>query len=331
MKLRYLDLHTTDAAWNLAAEQYVFDGLPRDRSYFMLWQNRSAVIIGRFQNTESEIDAPYVKEHGVQVVRRLSGGGAVYHDLGNLNFSFIADAASMEKLDLDLFCRPVIRTLRALGVPAERNGRNDLTVQGRKFSGNSQYRKQGRVLHHGTILISSDLEAVSRALSVDAEKLGGKGVASVRSRVANLSEFLPPEIGVDAFRALLLREVLTEAEGEEYRFTQEDLRAIEAIRAERYARWDWNFGLSPAAQIVKKRRIEGCGGVELYLTAEWGRIRALSFRGDFFSALGPEPLAERLIGAELREEALAHALEDVDPGPYLQGMSREALIRILLY
>lgn len=330
MKLNYLDLYTTDAAWNLAAEQYVFDALPRDRSYFMLWQNRNAVIVGKYQNTAAELNAAYIKEHGVQVVRRLSGGGAVYHDLGNLNFSFITDAGSMEKLDLSLFCRPVIRTLQKLGVPAELNGRNDMTVDGKKFSGNSQYRRQGRVLHHGTLLFSSDLEAVTRALHVDAEKLSGKGVSSVRSRVANLRDYLPPEIGLADFRALLLREMLSGTPGEEYRFSEAELCAIKEIREERYARWDWNYGLSPAAQIEKKRRVEGCGSVGVYLTTEAGRICELSFRGDFFSSREPELLSEKLIGVPLREDALADALRDTDVGLYLQGMSREALIQILL-
>ena len=330
MKLHYLDLYTTDAAWNLAAEQYVFDALPRDRSYFMLWQNKSAVIVGKYQNTLAEINAAYVREHGVQVVRRLSGGGAVYHDLGNLNFSLITDADAVEKPDFSRFCRPVIRTRRALGVPAELNGRNDLTVDGKKFSGNAQYRRQGRLLHHGTILFRSDLGAVSQALRVDAEKLSGKGVASVRSRVANLSDYLPPSIDLPAFRALLLREMLSETPGEELRFSEEDLRAIEAIRAERYGRWEWNYGLSPSAQMVKKRRIEGCGSVSVYLTAEGGCIRELRFCGDFFSSQEPELLAERLRGVPLRGDALSDALADADPGLYLNGLDRETLIRLLL-
>ena len=136
--LRYLDLGTTDAAFNLAAEQHVFDSLPRDKMYFMLWQNRSAVIIGKYQNTLAEINQPFVQAHGIQVVRRLSGGGAVYHDLGNLNFTFIADAGNLETLDMKLFCEPVLRTLSVLGVQAGVNGRNDMTINGQKFSGNSQ-------------------------------------------------------------------------------------------------------------------------------------------------------------------------------------------------
>ena len=138
MKLSYLDLMTTDPSYNLAMEQYVFDCLPRDRMYFMLWQNDNAIIVGKYQNTISEINEQAVRERGIRVVRRLSGGGAVYHDMGNLNFTFITDAGGSSALDMKLFCAPVVRTLAALGVKAEVNGRNDITIDGKKFSGNSQ-------------------------------------------------------------------------------------------------------------------------------------------------------------------------------------------------
>ena len=130
MKLSYLDLTTTDPDVNLATEQYVFDSLPRDRAWFMLWQNDNAIIIGKHQNTFAEINEPYVREHGIRVVRRLSGGGAVYHDLGNLNFTFITDAGETDKLDFRAFCLPIVDTLESLGVPAEINGRNDITIEG---------------------------------------------------------------------------------------------------------------------------------------------------------------------------------------------------------
>lgn len=331
MNLHYLDLNTTDAAWNLAAEQYVFDALPRDRSYVMLWQNAKAVIVGKYQNTLSEINAEYVQANQVQVVRRLSGGGAVYHDLGNLNFSFITDAEHLGTIDLKLFCRPVIRTLRSLGLPAELNGRNDMTLDGKKFSGNSQYLRQGRVLHHGTILFDSDLDAVARALHADAEKLQSKGVPSVRSRVTNLRPYFGEEMSLPAFRSMLLEEILRDNPGEAYVFNEEDLLAIEEIKRQRYARWEWNFGVSPAGSMEKKRRVEGVGTLSAFLSTDKGRIRELSFRGDFFSTLGPEKLAERLIGIELNEEALRRALADEDPGLYLHSMTREALIRFLLY
>ena len=331
MNFSYLNLYTTDAAWNLAAEQYVFDELPNDRSYLMLWQNKNAIIVGKYQNTVAEINAEYVKERGIQVVRRLSGGGAVYHDLGNLNFSFITDASGSGKIDFQGFCLPVIRILRSFGVPAELNGRNDLTVEGKKFSGNAQYIRKGRVLHHGTILFDSDLEAVGRALQADTEKLENKGVASVRSRVTNLRPWFSEKMSLNTFREAILAEFLRDNPADPYCFTESDRQAIDEIRRQRYACWDWNYGCSPAGRMEKKRRIEGCGTVTASLSTDRGQIQALSFSGDFFSTYEPELLSERLIGAPLNEEGLAHAIDELDPGLYLHGMTREKLLRLLLY
>ena len=213
MKLSYLDLMTTDPSYNLAMEQYVFDCLPRDRMYFMLWQNDNAIIVGKYQNTIAEINEEAVRERGIRVVRRLSGGGAVYHDMGNLNFTFITDVGESNALDLKLFCEPVVRTLATLGVKAEVNGRNDITIDGKKFSGNSQYIRQGRVMHHGTIMFDSDLSVVSEALRVDPTKIQTKGIRSVRSRVTNVAEHLPEKVTLPEFRRILLENILKENPG----------------------------------------------------------------------------------------------------------------------
>ena len=328
-ELRYLNLETTDAAFNLAAEQYVFDSLPRDRMYFMLWQNRSAVIIGKYQNTLAEINRPFVQAHGIQVVRRLSGGGAVYHDLGNLNFTFIADAGDLETLDMKLFCEPVLRTLAALGVQAEVNGRNDMTIDGQKFSGNSQYLRGGRIMHHGTLLFDSDLSVVNRALQVDPAKIQAKGLKSVRSRVTNIRPHLREDFPLSTFRAALLENILRETPGEEYRFNETDLAAIETIRLERYDSWAWNFGASPECTLLRRRRFEGCGTVEARLFIEHGLIASLQFLGDFFSADEPEELATRFVGLRPEREAYVSALEGVDISRYFLGLDREALLALL--
>jgi lipoate-protein ligase A len=230
MKLSYLDLMTSDPSYNLAMEQYVFDCLPRDRMYFMLWQNDNAIIVGKYQNTIAEINEEAVRERGIRVVRRLSGGGAVYHDMGNLNFTFITDVGESNALDLKLFCEPVVRTLATLGVKAEVNGRNDITIDGKKFSGNSQYIRQGRVMHHGTIMFDSDLSVVSEALRVDPTKIQTKGIRSVRSRVTNVAEHLPEKVTLPEFRRILLENILKENPGEAYPLTQDDLAAVEAAR-----------------------------------------------------------------------------------------------------
>ena len=253
-RLSYLNLYTTDPAWNLAAEQYVFDALPRDRTYFMLWQNDNAIIIGKHQNAAAEIDQQFVRENGVRVVRRLSGGGAVYHDMGNLNFTFIADAGSMESINFKLFCQPVVAALAALGVQAEVNGRNDMTINGQKFSGNSQYLKEGRVMHHGTIMFDSDLDRVAQALHVDQEKIAAKGVVSVRSRVTTVRQHMPHPVELEEFRRVLLDNILAQQPGEEYVFTEEDKSQIARLREQRYATWEWNYGQSRECEMTRQKR-----------------------------------------------------------------------------
>lgn len=329
MKLSYLDLTTTDPSYNLAMEQYVFDCLPRDRMYFMLWQNDNAIIVGKYQNTLSEINLEAVGRRGIRVVRRLSGGGAVYHDMGNLNFTFITDAASGTALDMKLFCQPVVRTLAALGVHAEVNGRNDITIDGKKFSGNSQYLRQGRVMHHGTIMFNSDLSVVSEALQVDPTKFQTKGVRSVRSRVTNVADHLDRPVSLPEFRRILLENILRENPGQPYPLTPEDLAAVEKLREERYAAWDWNYGQSPACTVLRRRRVEGCGLVEAYISVDSALISAIAFRGDFFSAVEPEELAPRFVGRTPDQAGFAAALEGVDVSRYFAGLQNDQLIEIL--
>ena len=329
MKLSYLDLTTTDPAFNLAAEQYVFDALPRDRAYFMLWQNDNAIIVGKYQNTFAEINDAYVKEHGIRVVRRLSGGGAVYHDLGNLNFTFIADAGTLSTLNFTIFCEPVIRTLARFGVTAEVNGRNDMTIDGRKFSGNSQYLKQGRIMHHGTILFDSDLSVVSNALQVDESKFQSKASKSVRSRVTNVAAYLPTPVSLPEFRSALLADIAQSVGGEAYDFSASDLAAIEKLRAERYGTWEWNYGFSPACMIERRARIEGCGTVEVRIGVSGGHISEMHFYGDFFSVSEPERLSARFVGLSPDAQGYKKALQGIDVSQYIVGLTNEALMQLL--
>ncbi len=328
-ELGILDLRTTDPAWNLAAEQHVFDTLPRGRSCLMLWQNDRAVIIGKYQNTLAEINKPYVDAQGIRVVRRLSGGGAVYHDLGNLNFTYITDAGDLEALDLHRFCLPIVKALASLGVQAEINGRNDITIGGRKFSGNAQYLRGGRIMHHGTLLFDSDLEVVGRALRVDEEKIRAKGLRSVHSRVTNIRPCLPQDRTLEEFRQVLIDTFAQECGGEELGFSERDLEAIGALRESRYARWDWNYGASPECTLLRRRRFEGCGTVEAQLLLEHGRIASLRFSGDFFSLEEPEALAARFVGLRPEREDYAAALEGLDVSRSFLGLDRDGLLSLL--
>ena len=326
--MKYLTLTTTDPAFNLAAEQYVFDTLAREESFLMLWQNDNAIIIGKHQNTLAEINEAFVESHGIKVVRRLSGGGAVYHDMGNLNYTLIAPDEDRQ-LDLGQFCRPVIHALQKLGVDAQLNGRNDMTIEGKKFSGNAQYRKDGRVMHHGTILFDSEMSVLAGALQVDEEKIKAKGVRSVRSRVTNVRPCLPRDMELGQFRQALLECILEEMPGEEYRLTEGDIAAITAIRNARYDTWEWNYGRSPACDLKLRRRFEGVGIVEAFVTLNHGIIEGITFRGDYFSLEDTAALEELLMGCKRTGEDLEAALAGVDVGRFFHGLTKGQLIELI--
>ena len=326
--MNYLNLTTTDPAFNLAVEEYVFNYLPKDRMYVMLWQNDNAIIIGKNQNTLAEINEAYVKEQGIRVVRRLSGGGAVYHDMGNLNFTVIADAQG-ESLDFGRFCALVVKALQRVGVKAEINGRNDMTIEGRKFSGNAQYLRQGRVMHHGTILFDSDTSVLASALQVDESKIQAKGVKSVRSRVTNVRPCLPEDMTLPQFRQVLLDTILAETPGVEYVLTKQDLEIVEKLKKERYDTWEWNYGHNPACTLHKKARVEGSGTVEAFITLREGKISQITFRGDFFGVQDPEQLGELLIGCRPDRASLEEKLSETDVSRYFMGLNKTDLVGIL--
>lgn len=245
--MRAIQSPSTDPRFNLALEQYIFDQMPRNRSYLMLWRNDRTIVVGKHQDTFAEINADYVRANQIQVVRRLSGGGAVYHDLGNVNFTFIADHTGSD-FDFSTFCRPVIWALESLGVPAELNGRNDMTIRGRKFSGNSQYVKEGRVMHHGTLLYDSDLSVVSSALAPSRDKLTSKGLPSVRSRVTNIKPYMHQPMPTESFMERLWSCLGEVCDLVPYELDRGDLNQVERIRQAVYDRWEWNYGSSPGVR-----------------------------------------------------------------------------------
>lgn len=322
----YIQNDSTDPRYNLALEEYVFKSLKLEEDFIMLWQNEPSVIIGKNQNTAEEINADYVDKHRVHVVRRSTGGGAVYHDLGNLNYTFITKADG-SGIDFQKFTLPVIRVLNSLGVPAEFNSRNDIAIDGKKFSGNAQLVYKNRVLHHGTIMFNSKLDDVHNVLKVKAEKYKSKSVKSVRSRVTNISDYLPEPISIHEFKDLLLQRLFLEQDTpkQEYELTEEDLAEIRKIMDAKYANWEWNYGYSPPFNFEKTDRFDG-GTLQVRLNVVKGMIDECKIYGDFFGVEDVQDLEDRLKGVRYNIAALRDALAGIDFEPYLGGISRDEFI-----
>ena len=233
----------TNAYFNLAMEEYFLKNTNED--IFLLWQNENSIIVGKNQNTLSEINYDYVKENNIKVVRRLSGGGAVFHDLGNINFTFIS-CNDNSFSDFKKFTMPIVEALKELNVHAEFSGRNDLLIDGQKFSGNAQYNYKNKVMHHGTLLFSSEINDLSNALKVKPSKFQGKSVKSVKSRVTNISSHLDKEMTVLEFKDYLMDFINKRDENSHfYELNDKDIESINKLVEEKYSTWEWNFGYSP--------------------------------------------------------------------------------------
>jgi lipoate-protein ligase A len=297
----------------------------------MLWQNHNAIIVGKHQNTQEEINAAFVKEKNISVVRRLSGGGAVYHDLGNLNFTFISAADKTKGIDFSVFCEPIREALRSFGVPVELSGRNDMTVEGKKFSGNAQYLREGRVMHHGTILYDSDLSVLSRALNPGNDKIESRGIKSLRSRVANIRPYMKSDMPASDFWAALRDYMSAAFDMREFALGPEHDVAVEKLREEVYSQWSWNYGNSPPCTLRRTRRFEGCGKIEILLDIEQGGIiRNAAFYGDFFGNREPDELGAMLSGHHLEYDELKAVLASVDISRYFHALENETFLALLL-
>ena len=322
----YLESPSRDPYFNLALEEYVFERMDKSKSYFMLWQNDNTIVVGKYQNTAEEIDQAYVDAHGIRVARRLSGGGAVYHDKGNLNFTFIVDRADAPGLNFKIFVEPVIQALARFGVHAAFTGRNDLTIDGLKFSGNAQYARRGRLLHHGCIMLDSNLTGVADALRVKEAKFASKAVKSVRSRVTTINAHAPAPISMEDFKGALKECAMASGELEPCTLTEEDLAAVRKLRDEKYATWAWNYGCSPAYDMRREMKFPA-GLVTAHLSAEGGKIKAVRFYGDFFGGELGE-LEGAMAGLPL-DGHLTEALEALRVGDYMSGITAEELSRLL--
>jgi len=321
----------TDPHVNLALEEYVLRHKPTDDDCLLFYINTPSIIIGRNQNTIEEIDPDVVAARGIHVVRRISGGGAVYHDLGNLNFSFLTPFVQGRFNRYDHFTRPVLETLQALGVPAELGGRNDILVEGRKISGNAQFATPSRMFSHGTLLFDSNLDDVTAALRPKPGKVESKGVKSIRSRVANISEFVREPITVEELRERILERIFgtrDRARIPGIELTAADWTSVRELVAAKYGARSWNFGEDPACNVQRARRFPA-GEIDVRIDVREGAIASLRFFGDYMGRLDVAALERRLTGVAYERAAVTHALEGIAVSDYFGDVAHEDVLDVV--
>lgn len=320
----------TDPQINLAIEEYVLRTMNvEEDSYLLFYINEPSIIVGKNQNTIEEIDTDFVEKNEIKVVRRLSGGGAVYHDLGNLNYSFITKDDGESFRNFEKFTEPVVTALKNIGVNAELIGRNDLLVEGRKISGNAQFSTKGRMFSHGTLMFDTEIDTVVSALKVRKDKIESKGIKSIRSRVANISEFLEEPMTIEELRLEILKSIFDGEENIKYKeLTEEDWKNIHELSKERYANWDWNYGKSPKFNVQHSQRFP-VGSIDVRLQVNKGLIEDIVIFGDFFGIGEIEQVQEKLRGVTYSRLAIEEALADIDIPTYLGGITTEEFIELI--
>lgn len=317
--------HSTDPYFNLAAEEYLLKEFRDD--IFMLWRNHNSIIVGKHQNTLAEINYDFVRDQGIKVVRRLSGGGTVFHDLGNLNFTFIQTGHGDHLVDFRRYTQPIIEVLAGMQIEARFEGRNDLTIDGRKFSGNAEHVYKDRVLHHGTLLFASEIADLTAALRVNPEKFHDKAVKSVRSRVTNISEHLKEPMDIAEFTERIMAHVTSgRTDSKAYELSSKDESAIRELVRARYSTWEWNFGYSPRYDFNRRFKTSG-GHLEVHLDVKEGIIQNARIFGDFFHILDTRELEDLLTGLPHAYEPLNEALNGTDIALYIRGCTREEFLQ----
>lgn len=326
----YLEPKSNDPRYNIAFEEYAFKEIANKDDVFILWINQPCIVVGKNQNTVEEINQKYCDENGIKIVRRISGGGAVYHDYNNLNYTIISNEENEANFDFKSLSQPVIETLAELGVKAEFTGRNDLVIEDQKFCGNAQYIRDKRVMHHGCILFDTDLSVLAQALKVSSDKIESKGKKSVRSRVTNIKPHLTDEtIDVNKFKTLLKAYMNRHYNMQDYELSQAEEEAVQAIKAVRNDSWDWVYGKNPEFTIKRQRRLL-TGKVEANILVIENVIEDIKFYGDFFGVKDVSELVEILKGVKYTHEDVKKVLETVNIGEYFLGITLEDIVDIIV-
>lgn len=325
--MRYIINNSTNPYFNIALEEYCLMNVDVGEDYFILWQNEPSIIIGRNQNPLEEINMGFVEENQIKVVRRISGGGAVYHDLGNLNFTFITELKSGEKPDFRVIAEPIIRILRQLGVDAMIMGRNDIIAEDKKISGNAQRLYKKRLMQHGTLLFDLDIDALANALTVSMDKIESKGIKSIRSRVGNIRELLNKDMTVDEFKSILHEKLSDGLQSEEIVLTSDDLKKIEEAAKSKFMSWEWTYCETPQFNYRSDKRFPA-GKIGVYLQIKNGLIKSCTFYGDYLALTDTKAVADHLIGLPYEETRIEQALAEEDLELYFGSITPTELLEV---